>query len=156
MAAQSPAADGPAPGVQFASLVPRLIGYIIDELIVGGASVVVIVVLAQVTSAAGENGRGLIAGLSIIASILIVLALWFIYFPWLWSHGGQTIGGKVVGIRVVSDEDGSPIGFLAGIARLIGYWVCQAVFFIGFLWAIIDKRKRGWHDLIAGTCVIKA
>ena len=30
------------------------------------------------------------------------------------------------------------------------------VFYIGFIWIFIDKRKRGWFDLIAGTVAIKA
>lgn len=27
---------------------------------------------------------------------------------------------------------------------------------IGYIWIFIDKRRRGWHDLIAGTVVVKA
>jgi uncharacterized RDD family membrane protein YckC len=156
MAAQPAVADGPAPGLRFAPFLRRLIAYIIDEVLIGALSVVVVVVLAQVTSIAGENDRGLIAGLSIVGSLLIVLVLWFIYFPWCWSHGGQTVGGRLLGIRVVSGEDGSPIGFGTGIVRLIGYFVCQVVLYIGFIWALFDKRKRGWHDMIAGTSVVNA
>ena len=44
----------------------------------------------------------------------------------------------------------------AAILRLIGYWISAIVFYIGYIWIFIDKRKRGWHDLIAGTVVIKA
>jgi uncharacterized RDD family membrane protein YckC len=29
------------------------------------------------------------------------------------------------------------------------------VFYLGFLWVFVDGRRRGWHDLIAGTVVIK-
>lgn len=156
MTAPTAAVDGPAPGVRFASLVKRLIAWLVDDLIVGAASTIVIVVLAQVTSSAGENGRGGIAGISIVLSLLFVLILWFGYFPWCWSHGGQTIGGRLLGIRVVSDEDGGPIGFGTGVLRLIGYFISQLLFYIGFLWAFVDKRRRGWHDLIAGTCVVEA
>ena len=41
------------------------------------------------------------------------------------------------------------------ILRMIGYWVSGAVFYLGYIWIFIDKRKRGWHDLIAGTVVVK-
>ncbi|MCZ7528974.1 MAG: RDD family protein [Acidimicrobiia bacterium] len=27
-------------------------------------------------------------------------------------------------------------------------------FGLGFLWILISKDRRGWHDYIAGTCVI--
>ena len=63
---------------------------------------------------------------------------------------------RLMQIKVVRDADGGPIGWGSAILRFIGYWVSAAVFYIGFIWIFIDKRKRGWHDLIAGTVVIKA
>ena len=44
----------------------------------------------------------------------------------------------------------------AAILRLVGYWVSGFVFYLGYIWIFVDKRKRGWFDLIAGTVVIKA
>jgi uncharacterized RDD family membrane protein YckC len=29
------------------------------------------------------------------------------------------------------------------------------VLYLGYIWILIDKRRRGWHDLIAGAVVIK-
>jgi len=29
------------------------------------------------------------------------------------------------------------------------------VFYLGYVWILVDKRRRGWHDLIAGTVMIK-
>ena len=63
---------------------------------------------------------------------------------------------KVTKIKVVRDEDGGPIGWGTGFVRLFGFFVSQLVFYIGFLWVLVDKRKRGWFDLMAGTCVVKA
>jgi len=31
--------------------------------------------------------------------------------------------------------------------------VMLAVF--GFIWILVDERKRGWYDLLAGTVVIR-
>ena len=42
-----------------------------------------------------------------------------------------------------------------GIVRLVGYWISAAVMYLGFAWILIDGRHRGWHDLIAGTVVVK-
>ena len=41
------------------------------------------------------------------------------------------------------------------ILRLIGLWIGLAVFYIGVIWIFVDKRKRGWQDLIGGTVVIE-
>jgi len=29
------------------------------------------------------------------------------------------------------------------------------VVYLGYVWIFIDARRRGWHDLIAGTVVIE-
>jgi uncharacterized RDD family membrane protein YckC len=79
----------------------------------------------------------------------------FLYFPFFWARGGQTPGMRVFRLRVVRDADGGPIGWGPAILRLIGFWVSSAVFYLGFIWIFIDKRRRGWHDLIAGTVVIE-
>jgi uncharacterized RDD family membrane protein YckC len=33
--------------------------------------------------------------------------------------------------------------------------VASIPFDIGFIWVAFDARKRGWHDMIGGTVVIK-
>jgi uncharacterized RDD family membrane protein YckC len=148
--------DGPAPGVKFASPVARLVGYIIDGLITGAATLALGLVLGAIIGLAGESGRNFIAGLGFILYFLAILVIWFLYFPYFWQKTGQTPGMKVTKIKVVRDEDGGPIGWGTGIVRLFGFWVSQLVFYIGFLWIFVDKRKRGWFDLMAGTCVVEA
>ena len=59
-------------------------------------------------------------------------------------------------IRVISEEEGGTIDFVGGIVRLFGYFVSAFVFYLGFIWILFDKRKRGWHDMMAGTIVVKA
>ncbi len=39
--------------------------------------------------------------------------------------------------------------------RMLGMYVSSAVFYLGFIWILVDKRRRGFHDLIAGTVVVK-
>jgi uncharacterized RDD family membrane protein YckC len=62
---------------------------------------------------------------------------------------------RMMGLKVVRDVDGGPLSTGQAIIRLIGYWVSSAVLYLGFIWVLIDKRRRGWHDLIAGTVVVK-
>jgi uncharacterized RDD family membrane protein YckC len=138
---------GPAPGVAFADHGERLIAYIIDIVVTFG----IIIVLAIV--------GGLLAATVPILSIIPFLAIVVIplvYFPYYWAKSGQTPGMKQQGIKVVRDRDGGPITMGTAILRLIGYWVSGLVFYIGYIWIFIDKRRRGWHDLIAGTVVVKA
>jgi len=117
--------------VQFAGHGPRLGAFIIDAILVGVVSF-----------------GSLVLGVGVIG----VFA--FLYFPFFWALGGQTPGMNVAGIRVVNDRDGSRIGWGTALLRLVGWWISVAAFYFGFAWILIDSRRRGWHDLIAGTCVI--
>ena len=63
---------------------------------------------------------------------------------------------RATGIRVVRDRDGGQVDGGAAILRLIGFWISGSVFYLGYIWVLIDVRRRGWHDLLAGTCVISS
>jgi len=138
---------GPAPGVVFAGPGARLVAYIVDVIIV-----TVVVVLLSILGVALAVTIPLLAVLPIVAIIVIPL----VYFPYYWSSSGQTPGMKMMGIRVVRDRDGGPVTGGQAVLRLLGYWVSGFVFYLGYIWIFIDKRKRGWHDLIAGTVVVEA
>ena len=46
------------------------------------------------------------------------------------------------------------MNLVTGIRRLLGYLVSTGSLGMGFLWMLIDDRRQGWHDKIAGTCVV--
>jgi uncharacterized RDD family membrane protein YckC len=145
---EGPAVEGgPAPGIEFADPGQRLVAYIIDILIIAGAAIGLGVITAVVA---------LFFWPLAILIALVILIFPLAYFPYFWQKDGQTPGNKMMGIRVVRDKDGGPVSWGSAILRLIGYWVSAAVFYIGYIWIFIDKRRRGWQDLIGGTVVIKA
>jgi len=150
-----PIEEGPAPGVRFGGYGARLIAYIIDGLIQGIVFLLVSIILLAIGVGAASTDANAIAGASIVTWIVVGFLITVLYFPYFWSHGGQTPGMKLFRIRVVRDADGGPVGWGPALLRLIGYWINQIVFYIGFLWIFVDKRRRGWHDLIAGTVVIE-
>jgi uncharacterized RDD family membrane protein YckC len=160
---------GPAPGVEFAGHGARLAAYILDAIVLGIA-VAAIVVLASLpimgailghigdepdywSDSANWSQLGGGIGLAIIGVIAASL-VGLVYFPWFWARGGQTPGMRAAGIRVVRDRDGGPIDGGAAVLRLVGFWISGAVFYLGYVWVLVDARRRGWHDLLAGTCVI--
>ena len=51
--------------------------------------------------------------------------------------------------------DGGRIGRGTAWLRVLGLYVASSVFYLGFIWIFVDKRRRGWQDLIAGTIVIQ-
>jgi uncharacterized RDD family membrane protein YckC len=150
---------GPAPGVEFADFGPRLVAYLVDVLIVTALVVVGTVswaVVAAVTGGITSGGMDAVAAVWLTVMVVVVTVIGLAYFPWFWSRSGATPGMKMMRLRVVRDTDGGPISTGQAILRLIGYWISGLVLYLGYIWILIDKRRRGWHDLIAGTVVIKA
>ena len=146
---------GPAPGYEFGGPGERLIAYIVDVLITGCLVIGIIILAGLVVGAGAVGGSGLLAGAGVLVIVVAVFVVPLAYFPYFWARSGQTPGMKMFGLQVVRDSDGGPIGTGAAILRLVGYGVSGFVFYLGYIWIFIDKRKRGWHDLIAGTVVVK-
>jgi uncharacterized RDD family membrane protein YckC len=168
---QTPAEPaGPAPGVRFAGHAARLGAYILDAIFITlVASVVMVILLIPVLGrllpyvSDGVIDRGevdaMVSAMGPLIAVIVVAALalgivLILYFPFFWTRSGATPGMKVAGIRVVNDRDGSAIGWGTAFVRLIGMAISGSVFYLGYIWILIDSRRRGWHDLLAGTCVI--
>lgn len=83
-------------------------------------------------------------------SLLVGLA----YFSALWTWRGTTIGGIVLGLKVVR-RDGEPVTFAVAIVRALAGAFSMIVLFLGVLWIAWDREKEGWHDKIAGTVVLR-
>ena len=75
------------------------------------------------------------------------------YFVVFHGIGGKTIGKWLLGLRVVGFERG-PITYRRAFLRWIGMVVFAPVL-LGFLWVLLSREKRGWHDLLARTWVIR-
>src|SRR5512139_1279734 len=74
----------------------------------------------------------------------------FFFFGWFWTHGGQTLGMKVWGIRVQNFE-GGPITLWQAALRFIVAIASWAFLGLGFLWSLVDKEKLTWHDRYSMT-----
>ncbi|GGA03456.1 putative membrane protein YteJ [Paenibacillus marchantiophytorum] len=68
---------------------------------------------------------------------------------------GQTLGKMIMGIRVIR-KDGLPNTWGSILLReIIGKIVSTIILCIGYIMAGIDSEKRGLHDRMAGTRVVK-
>ncbi len=76
-----------------------------------------------------------------------------VYFVVFWSTTGQTLGMRVLRIKVVRG-DAQPLSWVTGLLRYVGYVLSLISLGLGLLWVIWDPRRQGWHDKIAGTLVV--
>jgi uncharacterized RDD family membrane protein YckC len=73
----------------------------------------------------------------------------------MWAYG-LTPGKHIMGIRVVRIDTGRPVGFWRmALRQVIGQWLSAIVCYLGFLWALFDANRQGWHDKIAKTLVVQ-
>ena len=67
---------------------------------------------------------------------------------------GRTLGKAAINAVVVM-ADGSPMrpgrALARGAARVVSVAVCG----LGLLWILVDPQNRTWHDLLAGTLVVR-
>lgn len=171
----TPAAPAPqiAPDADLADRGIRLGAFVIDYILSVLATLPGLLILGPtflsifVSAASGQEpdfsalqAGSLMSGLLVLAlGSLILLVIQIV----LLSTRGQTIGKRILGIRVVRYPDGSSAGFLhAWLLRNFIPFLIQLVPWIGFAFWIVDacfiftQERRCLHDLIAGTKVVKA
>ncbi len=89
---------------------------------------------------------------STLAAVLGVLA-GVAYQVYFFTGSGQTLGAKVMRIRVVG-VDGNPLSVGAALARILGAYVSGLLLGIGYLWMLWDANKQTLHDKMAGSVVV--
>lgn len=96
-----------------------------------------------------------LAGVFVVLLFLIVPFAYYVLFETFWN--GQTIGKRVVGIRVLRD-DGSPIDFVAAAARNLirTIDVLPPALAADVLVMLLSRKGQRLGDVVAGTVVVKA
>ena len=77
--------------------------------------------------------------------------MYWVTFHWLW---GQTLGKMAMKIRVVT-VDGGPLSLGIVVLRYIGYLLSALTLGVGYLMVAFRADRRGLHDLVAGTRVVR-
>jgi uncharacterized RDD family membrane protein YckC len=96
-----------------------------------------------------------------VTAIYVIVALaglgWTIYNRWYQGGTtGQSLGKKVLNLRLVSEQTGEPIGMLMAFVRDICHIVDAIICYIGFLFPLWDAKRQTLADKIVKTVVIPA
>jgi uncharacterized RDD family membrane protein YckC len=85
--------------------------------------------------------------------ILVELA----YFTWFHAtSAGQSIGNRILGIRVLDAETGRSLPYARAFVRALMSSLSALPCFLGFFWMLWEPRKRTWHDMVADSLVVRA
>ena len=98
--------------------------------------------------------------IAVITAILshrgqLFLPLWILYHLAFWSWRQTTLGGLILGLRIVR-TDGRPMTFSVALVRLLGCFFSVLALGLGFFWAGWSGDKQSWHDKIAGTVIVRS
>jgi uncharacterized RDD family membrane protein YckC len=77
------------------------------------------------------------------------------YFLFFVALDGQTLGKRLLGLKVVSARGGTPT-LAQAVVRMLASLLSILPLYLGFLAMLADTRGRTWHDRIAGTLVVYA
>ncbi len=76
------------------------------------------------------------------------------YHVAFWTWQATTLGGIIIGLRVVR-TDGDQVRFVDALVRGLSSVFSVAALGIGCFWMLWDAERQTWHDKIAGTYVVK-
>ena len=87
------------------------------------------------------------------AALAVVLLMIYFIAPTLLF--GQTLGKRIVGLRVIRANCNPEIGFFRVVLReSVGKLLSVGLLGIGFLFPLMNQRQRALHDYLAGTIVV--
>jgi len=131
---------------------------LIDGLIQGAIYwILTIVAFSALDPRKGNIGVGVIVG-----QVVLGFGLFILIQGYLLHTEGQTVGKKLLGMRIVrANGERATLGRLLGLRYLVG-WVIVMIPFIGAIYALVDclmifrDSRKCVHDNIADTIVVKA
>jgi len=160
-------AGGLAQPLRLAEWWRRALAAVVDGVIIGVASLVVLAIFGAVFSVGflGGDTAGIVSvvvGLLLATMAIAIVGL--LYAPLIMARtNGQTIGKQVFGIRVVR-TDGQPVDFwwaalrevvlkqlAVGVAASFTFGIA---WFVSFLWPLWDDENRAGHDFPVKSRVV--
>lgn len=139
----------------YAGFFVRLAAYLIDWLVVGIALLAVKVPM-WISSVVNPNNllvRDFIFKYSIADIVIYVLMVTYFILPTYYA--GRTLGKRLLQLKVISVEEDRHMTFFEVVYReTVGRFLSSILLGVGYLMIVIDKQKRGIHDLLSDTKVI--
>jgi uncharacterized RDD family membrane protein YckC len=109
---------------------------------------------------------------SILDDVLVGVPLWLLvhsfgsygllglfgailYYPLMESSGAQATVGKIVFSMIVTDTSFRRISFGRALGRYFAKGLSGLLLYLGYVMVAFTPQKRGLHDYIAGTLVLR-
>jgi uncharacterized RDD family membrane protein YckC len=154
--------------VEYASWGRRVLGYVVDSFLSAVASIPLIigwVMLSQDNPLVGTdaNGNPIIddgfhaGGATIVLLVLGgLITLAFSLYNTIIRQGrtGYSFGKTAVGIRLVKESTGQPMGAGLCFVRQLAHYIDSLLCYLGWLWPLWDSKNQTIADKIMATVVV--
>ncbi|MFE9767005.1 RDD family protein [Streptomyces sp. NPDC005808] len=118
----------------------RFLGTLVDMLVFAVPYILIIV------------GRDTPALMLIGYLAVIGIAIWQLIQE---GRTGQTVGKKALGIRLVREIDGQPLGVGMAFVRRLAHFLDSLACYLGWLWPAWDAKKQTFADKVCSSIVIR-
>ncbi|GAA2737694.1 RDD family protein [Pedococcus aerophilus] len=103
-----------------------------------------------------DASRGLVVTGIVLIAVGFLLALGLVLWNRVLRQGrtGQSIGKKVLGIKLVDEHTGQPVGPGMAFVREIAHTL-DGFAYIGYLWPLWDSKRQTFADKVVKTLVVR-
>ncbi|MFL6158930.1 MAG: RDD family protein [Marmoricola sp.] len=144
----APPTGMPAAGVPYAEWPQRALAWLIDS----GPVIVVMLFVEIIGGAIGGGVGAVLILLGVVASLG-----WAVYnYGMQQGETGYSLGKGIVGIKLINEGNGQPVGTGMAIARYFVHILDAIPCYIGYLWPLWDAKKQTFADKVLTQIVVVA
>ena len=142
-------------GLRYAGVARRAAAIIVDGVVLAVAFWAIGLVIGALTGGLVSGGFEL-TGIPALVAMLAYLGVGFGYFIGLEARYGRTLGKRLLGLRVVS-EDGTPITMGASVVRNVVRIVDGLFLYaVGAVAMLVSGKNQRLGDHVADTVVVRS
>jgi len=135
-------------GMSLAPIKKRSMAFFIDEMLL---SLILLIALWDSFTQSTSLEETIILTNSFVLEYMMMKVIYQAFFV---MHYGASIGKLIMKIRVIElNTLGNP-NVLVALNRSIFRVISELVFYLGFLWGVLDPSRQAWHDKTAKTLVV--
>ncbi|QNN54314.1 RDD family protein [Nocardioides mesophilus] len=86
-------------------------------------------------------------------AVILGLVIWNLFIRQ--GRTGWSIGKQVLGIRLISEQTGQPIGAGMAFVRTLAHFLDSLACYLGWLWPLWDPKCQTFADKLLRTVVIQ-
>ncbi len=136
--------------VTLAPLQKRALAYFIDEILI--SVLFALIYLDQIPENLSQEETINMVN-SLVMYVIALKVIYQTFFVWMY---GATLGKIFLKIKVISLSDLENPSLFFAFNRASFRIISESLFYLGFLWAVLNPKRETWHDKVARTLVIDA